>query len=65
MILIKENKLRFYRFLSYMLKITKNESGLKSNAKYYKFYDTVNLAQRLTLIVEEDLNHISLDILPF
>lgn len=72
------NKWRFYSFFSYMLKcskkesvgalrleITKYEPEFKSNTKYYKFYDKMHIAPRLTLIVKEDISHISLDILPF
>jgi len=67
----------FYKFFKYMLAVSKRQSEgelhLKiklpdpenKNVQQYKFYDTVHLHSRLTIIVEESNDSIHLDILPF
>jgi hypothetical protein len=67
----------FYKYFKYMLsnsrKMSEGELYLKKklpdtvnkNVQYYKFYDSVHLHSRLTIIVEEHSESIHLDILPF
>lgn len=71
------DKESFYLFFKYMLsisrKMSEGELYLKiklpnqenKNVQYYKFYDTVHLHSRLTIIIEECNELIHLDILPF
>lgn len=67
----------FYKSFKYMLsasrKMSEGEFHLKikipdpknKNIQQYKFYDSVHLHSRLTIIVEESNESIHLDILPF
>ena len=71
------DKETFYKFFKYMLsasrKMSEGELHLKiklpdpenKNVQQYKFYDSVHLHSRLTIIVEESNESIHLDILPF
>jgi hypothetical protein len=71
------DKESFYKFFKYMLsssrKMSEGELHLKikfpdsenKNVQHYKFYDTVHLHSRLTIIVEESNDSIHLDIAPF
>lgn len=71
------DKESFYKFFKYILsasrKISEGELHLKiklpnpenRNVQQYKFYDSVHLHSRLTIIVEESNESIHLDILPF
>ena len=71
------DKESFYKFFKYMLsasrKMSEGELHLKiklaepenKNVQHYKFYDTVHLHSRLTIIVEEYDDSIHLHILPF
>lgn len=72
-----QDKERFYKFFKYMLSVSRKRSEgelyLKikfkypenKNVQHYKFYDSVHLHSRLTIIVEESDESIHLDILPF
>lgn len=67
----------FYKFFKFMLsasrKMSEGELHLKiklpdpenKNVQHYKFYDSVHLHSRLTIIVIESNESIHLDILPF
>jgi hypothetical protein len=71
------DKESFYKFFKYILsasrKMSEGELYLKiklpdpenKNVQHYKFYDSVHLHSRLTIIVEESYESIHLDILPF
>lgn len=71
------DKESFYKFFKYMLVVSKKNSEgelyLKIkfpdpeniNIKRYKFYDSVHLHSRLTIIVVESDDTIHLNILPF
>lgn len=71
------DKESFYKFFKIMLtrsrQISEGELHLRimlpdtedKNKQHYKFYDSVHLHSRLTIIVEESNDSILLDILPF
>lgn len=71
------DKKGFYNFFKYMLSISRKQSEgdlyLKiklqntgsETIQHYKFYDTVHLHSRLTIIVEETNDSIHLNVLPF
>ena len=76
-VICEPDKESFYKLFKYMLALSKKTSDgelfLKKsfpnienkNVQYYKFYDTLHLHSRLTIIVEESDDSIYLDILPF
>ncbi len=71
------DKETFYKFFKYILstsrKMSEGELLLKiklpdpenKNVQQYKFYDSVHIHSRLTIIVVESNDSINLDILPF
>lgn len=76
-VICEPDKESFYKLFTYMLAVSKKTSNgelfLKKsfpnienkNVQYYKFYDTLHLHSRLTIIVEESSDSLLLDVLPF
>jgi hypothetical protein len=76
-VICEEDKEEFYKFFKYILsvsrKMSEGELHLKiklpnpenKTIKHYKFYDSVHLHSRLTIIAQESNDSIHLDILPF
>ena len=70
------NKEKFYQFFKFMILRSKEISfgqlylqivpnSQNNNEQYYKFYDSHHLHSRLTIVVCESSNLITLDIMPF